>query len=149
MSRGNIALAEAREWIGTPVVWEQSVKGRACDCRGLVSGVARELGFPEAAEIEARVNGYARGRIDQAALIAGMDRLFDRVDDAQPGDILALRIRKTVQHLAIHAGVSGGYPRMIHALMGDPCAVVEVPICGFWNKRIAGIWRWRETAGEA
>ena len=148
-------VAEARTWIGTPVVWEASLKGVGCDCRGLVAGVARELGRPEAAELEARVVGYA-GRIEETALLAGLDRLFLRQAQDErggwslaPGDVLAFRYpnkrrQMTVQHLAI-ATTEG---RMVHAYMGDPARVCEVPIGAFWSRRLAGVWRWRaEKAG--
>ena len=136
--RGEKAVAEAREWIGTPVVWEASLKGIGCDCRGLVAGVARELGWPEGSAFEAGIVGYSR-RIDGEQLVAGLDRLFDRVEKPEPGDILAFRIWKTVQHLAIHNG-----ERMIHAYLGEPAQVVSVPIDHHWQKRLAGIWRWRD-----
>lgn len=140
------ALNEAREWIGTPVRWEQSLKGEGCDCRGLVAGVARELGWPEGREIEARISGYARGRIDENALLAGLDRLFDRVDKPEPGDVIAIRIKHSIQHLALHAGEADGYERMVHAYMSEPALVVEVPIVGYWRRRVAGYWRWRHDA---
>lgn len=140
---GNEVVAIAREWIGTPVKWEASLKGKGCDCRGLLAGVARELGRPEANEIEANLVGYA-GRIDEAKLLAGLDRLFNPIAVPGAGDILALRLpdrfgRRRVQHLAIHAGDG----RMIHAYFGDPALVCEVPIGGFWGRRIAGAWAWR------
>ncbi|MDZ4306609.1 hypothetical protein [Allopontixanthobacter sp.] len=148
--RGAMALAEARRWIGTPVKWEQSLKGQGCDCRGLVAGVARALGWEEAGSLEARIAGYARGRIDGAALKAGLDRLFDPVEgglaQARAGDVVGLRINDNLQHLAIHAGVAGGYPRMVHAFLSEPAQVVEVPMVGYWQRRVAGIWRWREPA---
>lgn len=150
---GEQIVATAREWVGTPVVWEASLKGHGCDCRGLVSGVARELGRPEARMIEATVVGYA-GRVDEAALLAGLDRVFVRLADPtlmQPGDVLAFRYpsrsgrrRQSVQHLALFSGDRGRGPEMIHAFMGDPARVCEVPIGQFWGRRLAGAWRWKE-----
>lgn len=147
---GPAIVAAAREWIGTPVKWEASLKGKGADCRGLLAGAAREVGRPEAAEIEARVVGYSQ-RIDEAALLAGLDRLFDRLPEGVElvdGDVLAFRIRSKVQHLAIHVRGQGGEGRMIHAYLTDPACVVEVPLCGFWRNRLAGAWRWRALDGE-
>jgi NlpC/P60 family putative phage cell wall peptidase len=141
--RGGLALAAARGWIGTPVRWEASLKGVGTDCRGLVAGVARELGWPEGDQLEARLGGYSR-RIDEAALLAGLDRLFDRVVQAQAGDVLAFRIKGKVQHLAIHAGSYRHGERMVHAYMTPPAQVVEVSLVSFWQRRLAGAWRWRE-----
>ena len=38
-------IAEARTWIGTPWKHQGCAKGRAADCLGLVTGVARGLGL--------------------------------------------------------------------------------------------------------
>lgn len=143
---GVAVLEEARGWIGTLVKWEASLKGVGCDCRGLLAGSAREVGLPEAGAIEATIGGYAR-KIDQVQLIAGLDRLFDRVpaESARAGDVLAFRLNRTVQHLAIHAGNGAGGGRMVHAYMGDPALVCEVPIGRFWGNRLAGVWRWKEV----
>ena len=131
--------AAAREWIGTPFHWEASVKGVGCDCRGLLAGVARDCGRPEANEIEARVVGYSR-RIDEAALVAGLDRLFrSRKGEPKAGDVLAFRIRDKVQHLGIM--VTGG--RFVHAYSLDPRQVIETPLAGLWLDRLAGVWGWR------
>ena len=154
MNNGEAIVEAVRGWIGTPFRWEASVKGVGCDCRGLLAGAARDAGLPEGDAIEAKLAGYAR-RIDEAQLLAGLDRLFDRVagDAAQAGDVLGIRLRGRVQHLAIHAGGDGSEARMIHAYLGDPARVCEVPIGGFWGRRIAGVWRWRhpsrsEAVGE-
>lgn len=145
---GELVLAAARSWIRTPVRWEQSLKGVGCDCRGLVAGAARDVGLAEAGEIEASIVGYA-GRIREANLLAGLARLFDPVPlaDRRAGDVLAFRYparfgrAMTVQHLAIDAGANG---RMVHAYMGEPALVLEVPIDRFWTRRLHSAWRWRE-----
>jgi NlpC/P60 family putative phage cell wall peptidase len=135
----------AREWLGTPFHWEASVKGVGCDCRGLLAGVARELGRPEAAAIEANLVGYSR-RIDEVALLAGLDRLFDpRSAAPELGDVLAFRIpvlrSRKVQHLGLYAGND----RVIHAYSRDPAQVIESPIAGMAAQAIelAGVWRWK------
>jgi NlpC/P60 family putative phage cell wall peptidase len=155
---GQSVLAAARLWKGTPFAWEASLRGVGCDCRGLLAGAARDAGRPEAEEIEARLTGYAR-HVDDAVLLAGLDRLFAPVWPAaalpdavlppgllQAGDVLAIRLKGKVQHLAIATG-SGG---MVHAYLGEPALVCEVPLSGFWQRRIAGVWRWKlqtEPAG--
>jgi cell wall-associated NlpC family hydrolase len=108
----------------------------------LIAGVAREMGLPEAQEFEASVGGYA-GRIRESELIAGLDRLFLRRDRMQAGDVLAFRLGRTVQHLALCSGDRGRGMEMIHAYMGDPALVCEVPLGQFWERRLAGVWRWK------
>lgn len=133
----NDAADVARSWAGTPFHWEASLKGTGCDCRGLLTGVARELGRPEADSIEANLVGYSR-RIDAAALLAGLDRLFVRKEGPGPGDVLAFRIRDKVQHLGICTG-----ERFVHAVSNGPRKVIETPLSGLWLNRLAGVWAWR------
>lgn len=143
----------ARTWVGTPFRWEASLKGVGADCRGVISGAARDCGRAEAAEIEARVVGYSR-RINEAELVAGLDRLFDRVfldgpdrlaapvHELEPGDVLGFRIQHRLQHLGIYTREHRGH-MMVHAYSAEPAQVVEVPLGRFWTRRLAGIWRWR------
>jgi len=133
----NDVASAARTWVSTPFHWEAAVKHIGCDCRGLLTGVARELGRPEAETIEANIVGYSR-RIDEAALLLGLDRLFDRKDDPEPGDILAFTIRDKVQHLGICTG-----DRFVHAYSLPPRQVIETPLSGIWLNRLAGVWAWR------
>lgn len=144
LSVGDQVVDAALGWVGTPVRWEASLKGKGADCRGLLSGAARECGRPEADELEARVVGYSR-RIDEVALVAGLNRLFDPVpvDKLQRGDVLAFRVQRIVQHLGIYTG-DGTKHRMVHAYMGDPAVVIDVPLSEFWRHRLAGAWRWRD-----
>lgn len=144
-SRGELAYAAARTWVHTPFHWEQCLKGVGCDCRGVLTGAARDCGFPEAAALEANLVGYSR-RINEAKLLAGLDRLFDRqpldIAHAVTGDVLAFRIQRKVQHLGIY-GRDGLRHTMVHAYSGEPYEVVEVPLGQFWLGRLAGVWRWR------
>jgi hypothetical protein len=73
--------------VGTPFVPQQAVKGKGCDCKGLIWGAARELGFPEADTPYAQFVHYDLGRRDgipSALLKQGMAALFDRADLPSP-----------------------------------------------------------------
>ena len=144
--RGAQALATAREWLGTPVRWEASLKGVGCDCRGLLAGVCRENGWPEGDSLWGTMVGYSR-RVDERVFLEGLDRLFLRVWPTAPlleakplaGDILAFRIKGRAQHLAIATGDG----RMVHAYQTTPAQVIEQDIGTFWGNRLAGVWTWR------
>lgn len=107
VTRGELIAIEARTWIGTPVHEQQSVKGHGVDCKGLVAGAARELGFPEASSIYALDIGYVifrRGGIPVPRLMEGLAATFDRVPRGAPfalGDVLLVRVHGIAQHLAI------------------------------------------------
>lgn len=148
------AYLTARQWLGTPFHWEASVRGVGCDCRGLLTGVARDLGRPEARAIEANVVGYSR-RIDSDLLMAGLGRVFERARlDIWPnaGDILAFRIGR--QDRVQHLGIMGDADRFIHAHSADPAQVIETPLTALfqglaWADRLAGVWTWCELERAA
>lgn len=132
-------VAAARAWIGTPFAWGQSLKGVGCDCKGLIAGVARELGLPGADSFEAGYAGYGT-RVPSDDLRAGLMRHLDPVADARPGDVLLINVNKRPQHLAIFAG--GG--RMIHTYSKGPMRVIEVPMGHVWTRAVDSAWRFRE-----
>src|ERR1700682_1205564 len=43
-------VAEARSWLGTPFLHQNSMKAAGCDCIGLIRGVFREVGLKSAPE---------------------------------------------------------------------------------------------------
>lgn len=133
-------VAAARGWIDTPFVWQASVRGVGCDCRGLISGTARDLGLPEADTFYARTADYTN--VDKALLKAGLRALFDPVTVEQPGDVLLLRVGDKAQHLAIYAGCG----RMIHTYGKGPSKVMEVPMGRAWRDAIDSVWTWRGVA---
>lgn len=128
----------ARSWAGTPFHWEASVKGVGCDCKGLVAGVARELGLEEAESTFARATAYHRA-IDEKMLKRGMASLFDPARAALPGDVLLLRVAGKVQHMAILTEPG----RMIHTYGKGPKCVIEVPMGTIWQTALESAWTWR------
>lgn len=121
MTRADL-VAAARGWIGTPFRWQASLKGVGADCKGLVWGVARELGLPEAASVHAAVADYG-AVVPVAALRRGLAETLARTPFAEPGDVLLLTIRGAPQHLAIHAGAA-----LIHTYNGGPRQVIASPL---------------------
>lgn len=98
-------VAEAREWVGTPFKWGQSQKGVGCDCKGLVQGIARELGLPEADTFCATYSSYRPDKaVPYAMLKEGMGKVFEPASEPQPGDVLLLKVHGKAQHLAICCG---------------------------------------------
>lgn len=140
VTRGQAVAAEAREWIGTPVVWQQSAKQRGVDCKGLVQGVARQLGYPEADSAHAAFVTYSdHVPVPVDDLRAGLQDLFDQVDEAKPGDILLLNWRGRAQHLAIVIDDRS----VVHA-RGSAGKVVEARLSALCRmSAIDSIWRWR------
>jgi cell wall-associated NlpC family hydrolase len=134
----------ALTWVGTPFKWQGRVKGVGCDCKGMVAGVAKEAGRPEADSVYALARDYRKigGRLTQ-----GLDSLFDRVTEAQPGDILLMLLGGKPEHLAIVTKSENGVPkRMVHCYHTGPSKVIDVPVGTITRSQIAAIYRWRDYA---
>jgi cell wall-associated NlpC family hydrolase len=130
MTRGELVAAEAREWIGTPFHDQASVKGVGCDCKGLVWGVARELGFPEADSFHARFVHYdlhRKGGVPTGLLKEGMAALL-------------LNHGGKVQHMAI--ALDNG--RAVHAQVSPKAWVKEASLRALLRLcPLDSAWRWR------
>jgi len=139
--RGAAIVTEAREWLGTPFVWGQSAKGRGCDCKGLVQGVARELGLPEADTFYATFSSYRPDKpVPVSLLKEGMAAVFDQVSEPEPGDVLLLKYRGSAQHLGIYCGDT-----VIHAQgAGFKTKVKETNFAALTKLcPVDSIWRWK------
>lgn len=135
---GKQVAEKAEEWVGVPFHWQGTVRA-GCDCKGLIAGVARELGRPEADSVEALAGDYG-GKVDVRRLKAGLARLFDQVSERQPGDVLLLRMGGAAQHLAIYAPTETNPDRIIEAM---PTGPAQVRPSRARPVRIDSVWRWR------
>lgn len=137
-----LVVAEAREWLGTKFHPQASAKGHGCDCKGLVIGVARELGRPEADSFHAGICDYdLKKTIDWRLLKEGMAAMFDRVDEPQPGDVLLLKVHGRPGHLAIVTEND----RAIHAQIAPNDRVKETTVRALLKVcPLDSVWRWRD-----
>lgn len=142
MTRGELVAAEAREWLGTKFVWQASQKQVGCDCKGLLWGVARELGFPEAESLYAKVADYSPKRpVPSALLKEGFASIFDLVETPQLGDVLLVRLGGKASHI----GIISAEGRVIHAQIGPKDWVKETRLEALLKKfPLDSIWRWRD-----
>ena len=140
---GDRVVAEARKWVGTPFHDQASLKGVGCDCKGLVWGVARELGRKEANTPYAQFIHYdlkRKGGVPGKLLREGMAALFDRAEEIKPGDILLLAHDGDPIHLAI--ATDEGFA--IHA--SGKRGVKERSLVAVCHKyQIDSVWRWRRV----
>ena len=136
---GDRVAAQAEEWIGVPFKWQGTVR-KGCDCKGLVAGIARELGLPEADSVEALAGDYS-AVVDAARLRTGMARLFDPVPvtERRAGDLLLVRLAGKAQHLAICAPTERQPNRVIETLNVGPMQVRPFRRSG---GEIDSVWRW-------
>lgn len=138
----------ARSWLGTTWQHQACLKGVACDCIGLVVGVAKELGLPEALAwlSDAEFRGYSPlPNVDklQRACAKYLERI--PVNAMELGDIPLMTFAKEPMHFGI---ISQVYPRwlMVHAY-ATIGYVVENGIDAKWQRRIVGAYRYRGLDG--
>ena len=146
MITGADIVKEARTWLGTRYQHQASLKGVACDCIGLVRGVAREVGLVDPFESGAAAKFVGYDQLPNSGLLieaceSFMDRI--RVADALPGDVLVMRFETEPQHFGF---VSGNDPRyMIHCFAMSR-RVVEHRVDDVWASRMTGAYRLRGAA---
>lgn len=139
-------IGEARRWIGTPYVHQQSVKGAGTDCLGVVRGVWRAFygEEPEAPPPYSRDWAERHGR---ETMMDTFDRYLHRHDpDAwhyKRGNVLPLGgvvlFRFVRGGPAKHAAIVSGPDSIIHAYEGAR-AVMECGLPMSWRRRIAAAY---------
>jgi NlpC/P60 family putative phage cell wall peptidase len=133
-----LMTVHARLWIGTPYHHQASLRGVGCDCLGLIRGVLRDLeGFDR--EVPPPYSPDWSEVTGDESLLAAAARWLDSVDTASPGDVLVFRYRNGCP--AKHCGIVSGDGRMIHAI--EKAGVIEASIGSWWERRIAGRFRYR------
>ena len=151
-------VSQARTWLRTPFHHQARLKGKGCDCLGLIVGVVNELGLKDK-------NGVKLAAYDEitypkepdgAYLIEKLTGLLAEVPivDARAGDLALFKVRENPQHLAIltdyaPAGVGGAASGneqptlgMIHCY-ARARRVVEHRLDDDWKSRLLKVFRWQ------
>lgn len=134
--------AHAETWIDVPFRWQGCVRA-GCDCKGLLTGVAAELDFPEAQSLEALAGDYGHV-VPVARLRTGLARIFDRVEDRLRGDVLLVKTGGLAQHLAICAPRQNLPWRVIEAMHEN---VLRVRPFRREPAQVDSVWRWKAIDG--
>lgn len=147
ISKDEAVALEVERWAGTPFKDQASQKGVGCDCKGLLWGVARDLGFPEAESFYAAFIHYDLGSkrgLPHGLLVEGFEALFGRADEIKPGRILLLNRGGKPSHIAIASRNEG---RAWHAQIGPKDWVKEASIKALTHPSmfpLHSVWRWRD-----
>lgn len=130
----------ARSWVGTPTRHQGQLKGVAADCKGMVVGTAVDLNLPEARSLAALNMSYSKG-FSGKALHDGLAQTLIRVDEPQPGDVLAILFGR--DPWPVHLAILTEPGSIIHAYFGARF-VAEVPI---GHLRVHSSWTWPSLGG--
>ncbi|MEM9049146.1 MAG: NlpC/P60 family protein [Pseudomonadota bacterium] len=142
----NRIVAEARRWIGTPYQHQASCQGAGADCLGLIRGVWRAIYGCEPVAVPAYTPDWAEISGDEVMLAEAAAHCGSVPQYAmRAGDLLVFRMRRAAvaKHLGILAGRPEGWS-VIHAYSGR--AVAESALGPAWRRRIAGVFRFPDSA---
>jgi NlpC/P60 family putative phage cell wall peptidase len=160
--RRSAIVAAARRWVGTPYHHQASCRAVGVDCIGLIRGVWREVCGAEPERPPGYGPDWAEATAEETLLQAAR-RHFVEVPpaEARSGDVIVFRFRPglTAKHAAILVGLTHetalptGTDRAASARLGDltqrftfihaaeRAPVCEVPLAGWWRRRIAGTFQ--------
>lgn len=139
-------VTQARTWLGTPFHHQARLKGKGCDCLGLIVGVVDELGLKD--RRGQPLAGYDEVTYskepDGAYLLLKLMALLDEAPlaQAQPGDLALFTVRNNPQHLAFLTDYEGMIG-MIHCY-AQSRRVVEHRLDDDWKQRLVRVFRWRQ-----
>ena len=121
----------AKEWIGTPWVHNQSVKGIGTDCVGLILGIGKEYGvIPD----NFYLPNYDRiPRQNNIIEFLNQQNYLKPINTVEPEAVMVFQVGK----IAGHVGIAIGENQIIHADMNY--GVQLVPI-NFYLNKIAAIY---------
>jgi cell wall-associated NlpC family hydrolase len=128
-------VACARTWLGTRWQHQARLKGVACDCAGLVIGVAHELGL-SAFEFNAYGHIPNGGQLEQ---LCGEQMTRIQIREALPGDVLLMAWSGEPHHLGMMSEIDGR-SAIIHSYAAVR-KVVEHDMDAQWWARVVGAYR--------
>jgi len=147
MTNHNNIVAQARTWLGTPFHHQARLKGKGCDCLGLIVGVVDELGLKDrnGMKLAAYDEVTYSKEPDGAYLIQKLTGLLEEVPiaEARAGDLALFKVRENPQHLAILSDYEGGLG-MIHSFAPSR-RVVEHRLDDEWKSKIIKVFRWQQS----
>ncbi len=133
----------ARSWLGTPFVHQGRVKGKGCDCLGLVLGVGAEAGVKlQDREITAfDSTGYSMNP-DGAFLKGRLDVLLHSKSKAgiEAGDIFLMNFGSNPQHLGIFSDHTHSPALAIIHCYSQAGKVVEHRLNNYWFSKIEAVY---------
>ncbi len=142
----NDITVQARTWLGTPFHHQARLKGKGCDCLGLIVGVVDELGLVD--ESGRLLSSYDEINYskepDGKYLIQKLENILDEVNPSEikAGDLALFKMGNNPQHLAIITDYQGGLG-MIHCY-AQARKVVEHRFDENWQKRLFKVYRWHQ-----
>lgn len=134
-------IAEAREWLHTPYLDQQSTKGVGADCVGFVAGVARATGAAKDLTFE---TAYRRAD-DTGEMVRLFREHMEEIDwhDAQPADFFVIHRGRDHWHCMIVTERQEGIETEFTVIEAGPKEIIEHRIDSGTKRRIHSAYRIR------
>lgn len=137
-------VKEARKWIGTPYKHQGKTLGRACDCAGILIGVARNL-FDIEDNFDSRYghnpnNWTLKQELDNASMLIHKSS----TDNIEIGDITLMSLNQL--QIPHHVGIISDYSDQSFGLIhcySSIGRVVEHRMNDVWKNRILHLYRYK------
>lgn len=144
MVSADFVIAAARGWLDTPFRHQGRVRGRGCDCLGLLVGVAKETGLTDRRgaplwEYDRHAYGHRpHGELLSQRLGAALIPISSC--DLMPADIALFTFDHNPQHLGLITDCSAGDKSLIHAYLPAK-KVCETRMDAAWHARLTACFR--------
>ena len=145
MTYADTIVTQARTWLGTPFHHQARLKGKGCDCLGLIVGVVDELELKD--KFGQPLSGYDEVTYSKEPngdyLMQKLTELLDEVPiiEAQAGDLALFTVRDNPQHMAFLTNYEASLG-MIQSY-APARRVVEHRLDDDWKSRLVKVFRWQ------
>lgn len=128
----------ARSWVGTPYHNMTAIKGRGCDCLGLLRGIYAEV-YRETVETPSYPNRPPRISTGQETMLAAARLYLVEAPIETRGPAVVLVFRTHPKLVAWHCGIMTTETEMVHSHSGRE--VYEVTLGKRWESRVVAAFR--------
>lgn len=129
----------ARSWIGTPYHNMAAIKGRGCDCLGLLRGLYAEVTDGELIGVPVYPGRPPRVALGRETMLEAACKYLVEVPKDTRGPAVVLVFRTHPKLVAWHCGVMTTETKMVHSHSGR--AVYEVSLGNRWEPKVVAAFR--------
>lgn len=147
MKQGEKIVKAAMEWVGTPHVNGQRVKGAGVDCGQLLIAATEDAGLIERDSVEIKpYSGQFQLHHSEEWFLSYVKQYCREIKDPakiQPGDFLLYQYGRCISHGAIYIGNGA----VLHAVINKGVIASDMDEVQFYDSkgrsRLRGIYRYR------
>lgn len=133
----------ARSWIGTPYHNMAAVKGRGCDCLGLLRGIHAEVTGDEPIKTPVYRGRPPRVSTGRETMLEAARKFLVEVPKETRGPGVVLVFRTHPKLVAWHCGIMTTETEMVHSHSGRE--VYEVTLGNRWEPKVVAAFKFPDV----